>query len=97
MKSENLSIKISVIIPVWNPGPGIARCIDSLRNQTLQEIEMIFIDDRGMDGSIDKVRAAAKDDPRIRIIKNQKNTGAGMEVILSSANSQKMAMPTVQR
>ena len=68
---------ISVIIPVWNPGPGILRCIDSLRNQTLADIEMIFVDDCGTDDSMDKVRSAAKEDSRIRIIENKQNIGAG--------------------
>ena len=27
--------KVSVIVPVWNPGPGIGRCIESLRFQFL--------------------------------------------------------------
>ena len=68
---------ISVIIPVWNPGQGISRCIDSLRNQTLKEIEMIFVDDCGTDDSMDKVRAAAAEDNRIRIIENEENIGPG--------------------
>lgn len=74
---QNQSPLVSVIVPVWNPGPGITRCIESLRNQTLKEIEMIFVDDCGTDDSMDNVRAAAKDDSRIRIIENEKNIGAG--------------------
>lgn len=69
--------KVSVIIPVWNPGPGISRCIESLRNQTLNDIEMIFVDDCGTDNSMDKVHSAAKKDSRIRIIENEENFGAG--------------------
>ena len=69
--------KVSVIIPVWNPGPGISHCIDSLRCQTLIGIEMIFVDDCGSDGAMDAVRSAAAEDPRIRIIANKKNMGAG--------------------
>ena len=68
---------ISVIIPVWNPGLVISRCIESLQHQTLKEIEMIFIDDRGTDNSMDNVRVAAKEDPRIRILENDTNMGAG--------------------
>ena len=68
---------ISVIIPVWNPGPGIDRCINSLRGQTLKNIEMIFVDDRGTDDAMDKVREAAKEDPRIHILENPENIGAG--------------------
>ena len=36
---NNSNPLVSVIIPVWNPGPGISRCIESLQNQTLKEIE----------------------------------------------------------
>ena len=71
------SAAISVIIPVWNPGPGIDRCIDSLRNQTLKDIEMIFVDDRGSDNAMEKVKATAAEDTRIRILTNPRNLGEG--------------------
>ena len=70
--------KVSVIIPVWNPGDGISRCVASLRSQTLRDIEMIFVDDCGTDGAMDVVRAAAAEDPRIRIITNVENVGPGI-------------------
>lgn len=70
-------VKVSVIIPVWNPGPGISRCIASFRGQTLKEIELIFIDDCGTDGSMEVVQAAAAEDDRIHILKNAQNLGAG--------------------
>ena len=70
--------KVSVIIPVWNPGDGIRRCVASLRGQTLKDIEMIFVDDCGTDGAMDVVRAAAAEDPRIRIISNAENVGPGI-------------------
>ena len=76
-KKTNSKIKVSVILPVWNPGPGISRCIESLQAQTLKEIEMIFIDDCGTDNSMEKVRAAAVEDDRIWIIVNEENIGAG--------------------
>lgn len=69
--------KISIIIPVWNPGQGIRRCVDSLRCQTLEDIEMIFVDDCGTDGSMDVIREAAANDSRIRIVTNAENMGAG--------------------
>lgn len=69
--------KVTVVIPVWNPGPGITRCIESLRNQTLADIEMIFVDDGGTDASMEMVRLSAAEDPRIRIIENEENIGAG--------------------
>lgn len=69
--------QVSVIIPVWNPGPSINRCLESLRGQTLKDIEIIFVDDCGTDGAMDLVRAAAKEDRRIRIITNVENMGSG--------------------
>lgn len=71
-------IKVSVIIPVYNPGPGIDRCICSLQEQTLHEIEMIFIDDRGTDGAMETIQRAAEKDPRIRILTNSENCGPGL-------------------
>ena len=68
-------IKVSVILPVCNPGSGIERCIRSLREQTLREIEMIFVDDCGTDGTMEKIHAAANEDSRIRIIHNEQNSG----------------------
>lgn len=70
-------VKVSVVVPVYNPGDHIRYCIDTLRGQTLHEIEMIFVDDRGTDGSMDLVRKAAKEDNRIRILTNEDNSGAG--------------------
>ena len=70
-------IKVSVIIPVWNPGLIIERCIKSLRAQSLREIEMIFIDDCGSDRAMDFVQEAAKSDNRIRILSNTGNIGPG--------------------
>jgi glycosyltransferase involved in cell wall biosynthesis len=70
--------KVSVIVPVWNPGSGINRCLESLRGQTLEDIEMIFVDDCGTDGSMDVVCAAAKEDTRICILENPENLGPGI-------------------
>ena len=77
MMSNDISPKVSVIVPVWNPGPSISRCVESLRSQTLEDIELIFVDDRGTDGTMEVVRAAAAEDPRIRIITNAVNVGPG--------------------
>ena len=69
--------KISVILPVYNPGESVRRCLRSLQGQTLSDIEIIFIDDRGSDASMDIIREAANHDPRIRILVNEVNSGAG--------------------
>ena len=74
---EQSAIKVSVIIPVYNPGDGIVRCLRSLQNQTLKEFEMLFIDDGGTDAACEYIRDAGKNDHRIRLLKNPHNMGAG--------------------
>ena len=45
-------MKVSVIVPVYNTEQYLARCLDSLVNQTLQEIEILVVDDGSSDGSL---------------------------------------------
>ena len=68
---------VSVVLPVFKPGPGIARCIESLRSQTLGDIELIFVDDRADDGSMASVYEAAGQDSRIVVVSNPRNMGSG--------------------
>ena len=44
-------IKVSVILPVYNVEKYLTRCLDSIVNQTLKEIEIICVDDGSTDGS----------------------------------------------
>ena len=68
---------VSVVAPVWNPGPEIVRFLEAVQNQTLKETELIFVDDCGSDGAMDQIRDAAKEDARIRVIVNPQNLGPG--------------------
>lgn len=45
-------INVSVIVPVYNTERYLRRCLDSLVNQTLQEIEIILVDDGSTDNSV---------------------------------------------
>lgn len=44
--------KVSIIIPVYNAAGQIGDCLSSVVSQTLDDIEVILVDDRGQDGSI---------------------------------------------
>ncbi len=68
--------KVSVIIPVYNVEKYLSKCLDSVINQTLKDIEIICIDDGSTDNSLSILEEYAKKDKRIKIIK-QKNLGAG--------------------
>ena len=44
-------IKVSIIVPVYNVYPYLRKCLDSLVNQTLKEIEIIIVNDGSLDNS----------------------------------------------
>lgn len=69
--------KISVIIPVYNVAPFLTRCLDSLRKQTMHDLEIICIDDSSTDDSMVVLNMAAIRDPRVKILKTEKNSGPG--------------------
>lgn len=69
--------KVSVIIPVYNVESYLRQCLDSVMNQTLQDIEIICIDDGSTDGSYAILQAYANKDNRI-IVLQQLNSGAGI-------------------
>jgi glycosyltransferase involved in cell wall biosynthesis len=48
--------KISIIIPMYNESRYIKRCLDSLKNQTYNDFEIILIDDGSKDNTIDIAR-----------------------------------------
>ena len=70
------SIKISVIIPIFNAEKYISDCLESIINQTLKDIEIILINDGSNDKTEQIIKEYAKKDKRIIILK-QKNKGAG--------------------
>lgn len=72
-----MSVKVSVIIPVYNCEKYIGECIESLINQTLKECEFIFVNDGSIDKSKEIIKGYAKGDSRIKLI-NQKNSGVSV-------------------
>ena len=67
-------IKVSILIPAYNVEQYIKRCIISAIEQTLQEIEIIIVNDGSTDSTLDIINAIAKNDSRICII-NKENKG----------------------
>ena len=65
---------LSFIIPVYNAESFLIPTIESLRNQTLKNIEILFIDDGSIDRSAEILECYKLADPRIRII-SQENAG----------------------
>ena len=65
----------SIIIPVYNVEKEIRDCLDSIKNQTFQDFEVLCVDDRGSDSSIDIVKEYVNTDSRFKILTHEKNSG----------------------
>lgn len=57
---EENSIKVSVIVPVYNVEKFLSRCLESLLNQTLKDIEIICINDGSTDKSLEILETYAQ-------------------------------------
>ena len=69
--------KISAIIPVYNVEKYLDKCIESVINQTLKDIEIILIDDESPDNCPQMCDQYAKNDNRIKVV-HKKNEGLGL-------------------
>lgn len=69
--------KVSIIVPVYKSEKYIGRCLKSLKEQTLSEIEIILVDDESPDNCPKICDEEARKDERIKVI-HKKNEGAGM-------------------
>lgn len=78
---------ISIIVPVYKVESYLERCVDSLRNQTHRDIEIILVDDGSPDSCPQLCDALAAQDSRIRVV-HKKNGG------LSSARNAGLAVAT---
>ena len=66
--------KISVIVPIYNVEEFLRKCVDSILSQTLQEIEVILVNDESPDNCLQICEEYVAKDSRIKII-DKKNGG----------------------
>lgn len=67
--------KISIILPVYNTSKYLKECIDSLLAQTLQEIEIIAVNDGSTDNSLEILREYQSENPNRLYVYNTENHG----------------------
>ncbi len=70
-------VKVSVIMPVYNSEKYLEKCISSVLNQSLRDIELICVDDGSTDSSPRILEDFAKKDSRVKVL-HQQNLFAGM-------------------
>jgi glycosyltransferase involved in cell wall biosynthesis len=65
--------RVTVVVSTWNRAHLVGRAIDSARAQTVDDVEIIVVDD----GSTDATPAvlAGIDDPRVRVVRHERNSG----------------------
>ena len=66
---------ISVVVPIYNSGKYLKRCLDSIVNQSYKDIEIILVDDCSSDDSRKICFEYLKKDFRIKLITNEINKG----------------------
>lgn len=76
--SDVKHVKVSVVIPVYNAERYIRQTIDSVLGQSLSDLEVICVDDASADTSVNIIKEYQKKDFRVKLIKNETNSYAGV-------------------
>ena len=81
--------KVSIIIPTYNVENYLRECMESVVRQTLQDIEIICINDGSTDGSLKILQEYAAEDDRIILVdKHNEGYGVGMNIGLEKATGE---------
>ena len=70
--------KVSIIVPVYNVEKYLKQALESAVNQTLNDIEIICIDDCSTDNSLNILKEYQLKDKRIKVIEQKENKGQGV-------------------
>lgn len=83
-------VKVSVLVAVYNAEKWLPQCLDSLRAQTMGDIQVICVDDASTDGSLAILNDYARIDHRIEVIALSENSGQAhaRNIALRQANGE---------
>jgi len=84
--------RVSVVLPVFNGHQTLGKALDSIRNQTLQEWELVVVDDGSTDGTAETLAFYQAREPRLRLVR-QPHTGivAALNAGLKAAQARLIA------
>jgi glycosyltransferase involved in cell wall biosynthesis len=66
---------VSILVPVYNRANFISECLQSALRQSIQDLEVVVVDNRSTDGTWDLCQQMARLDSRIRVFRNDTNIG----------------------
>lgn len=75
-------VRFSVIVPLYNKAPYVARTLQSVLDQTFSDYELIVVDDGSTDGSCEVVEKMTLENPKMRTVQ-----GSGRFKLIKQANS----------
>lgn len=84
---DTICPKVSIVIPVYNTSDYLRKCLDSVVNQTFNDIEVICIDDGSTDSSLDILTEYSQKDSRFTVVvQNRQGAGSARNRGLNIAN-----------
>ena len=79
MNGKKMNMKVSFVVAVYNVGEYVEECVRSLCEQTLEEIEIVIVDDGSTDGSMEKAERVlglfAERKERAKMVRHEENKG----------------------
>ena len=67
--------KVGLIVPIYNVQKYLAECLDSLLNQSYENLEIVLVDDKSTDSSLEIARGYVERDRRVSLITLGENSG----------------------
>ncbi|MTI64687.1 glycosyltransferase family 2 protein [Methylophaga sp.] len=75
---SRVPVVVSTIMPLHNAADFVEQAIKSVLDQTFQDWELLIIDDKSTDGSVEIVKSFVSSDNRIKLIQLEQNSGAAV-------------------
>ncbi len=72
-----MSTRVSIVVPVYNSHVTLPKCLDSLIAQTWQDLEIICVNDKSKDNSVDIIKEYQQKDNRVKLVDHAENMNAG--------------------
>ena len=93
MDIDSQSNKISVLMSVYNDEKRVSKSIESILNQTFQDFEFLILDDCSTDNTYEICNYYAKNNQKIKLMKNHQNLGLtkSLNLLISESNYELIA------